>query len=95
VELLIKKYPELIEYTNGKMVSAAGKAFSMGRVEIMKFLLKSGARVTSEANVRKNILTCSINRWTTDETVEELINFCKDNNPNVEEVCRYGNSRMF
>jgi hypothetical protein len=95
VELLIKKYPELIDYTNDQMVSVAGAAFSSGNVEIMKFLLKSGARVTSEANERKNVLTCSNYQSTTDETVEELINFCRDNSPSIEEVCSNGNSRMF
>ena len=87
VELLIEKYPELIDDTDDEMVSVAGTAFLHGKVEILKFLLKNGARVTSEANVRKNILKYSAQE-TTDEIVQEVINFCVENK-RLEEVCMY------
>ena len=94
VGLLIEKYPELIDDTDDKnQLSAAGKAFNCGRVEILKFLLEKGARVTSEANVRINILKCS-GPETTDEIVEAVINFCVEDR-RLEEVCLYGDSLKF
>ena len=90
VKFWIEKYPELVDYADDKMLSVAGWAFFCGKVEILQFLLKNGAKVTSKENVRKNILRCSGYK-TTDETVEELINFCLENN-SLTQVCRYGKS---
>ncbi|CAB4026025.1 Hypothetical predicted protein, partial [Paramuricea clavata] len=78
VKFWIEKYPELVDYIDDQMLSVAGWAFFCGKVEILQFLLKNGAKVTSKENVRKNILRCSGYK-TTDETVEELINFCLEN----------------
>ncbi|CAB4017098.1 vascular endothelial growth factor receptor 2-like [Paramuricea clavata] len=75
VELLIKKFPRLLNHIFGMERSAIGLAFRCGHTKIVKFLLNNGAKLTSETNGTRNILRHK-SSFTREETVQEVINFC-------------------
>lgn len=84
VEFLIKKFPNMIDWTNDCGQTAAGCATDMGNVEILKLLLDKGARVTSNKTDRINLLDCAFGHFKRAEnTIKEIINFYKeDKSPN-------------
>jgi hypothetical protein len=87
VELLIKTFPGLIDQTYWANTSALGLAFEHGKTEIVKLLLNNGAKMTSETNVRTNMLKQNDVR-TKDETLQEVINFCaKYHERSLKQVC--------
>jgi hypothetical protein len=88
-EFLIKKFPEMIDYTDNDMVTASGRAFVENKVQILKFLLKNGAQMTSGKN-RRNIFDCDYYEEANEATIMVIINFClEDNEPNLRKVYIY------
>ena len=90
-DVLIKNFPNIINYINNSGETAAGWATKFGNVDILKILLKNGAKITGDKiSGRVNILDGAFEDFSNAErTVKKIIKYCDrgDSQCNLKQVC--------
>ena len=90
-DVLIKKFPNIIDYIDTSGETAAGWATKFGSVDILKILLKNGAKIISDkTSGRVNILDSAFEDFSNAErTIKKIIKYCErdDSQCNLKQVC--------